>query len=395
MDKRRVLIVVHQLNVGGVQKALLSALDAIDYRLNEVTLYVRKNRLDLLPLVNQNVAKVIVNDDTTHYYRKPYSVLLIFLSAIYGIFGRKDNLFQRMLNKYILRKQYEFEQSHYFPDKGKFDVAVSYIQGYTAKFVAEYIEANRKVMFFHGSTDENHEMHEKIMGVFSTICCVSKGALKELQRLYPSFAGKMICVENIVDVEKVRQDAKAFIINKPVEKIVLCSCGRFTPVKGYDLAVEAAKCLKEQGLQFIWYFVGDGPERNSLEQLISQYGLSDQVIITGMQSNPHPYMVACDIYVQPSREEAHPLSIIEAQILYRPVVSTRTAGGKSLVKDGINGLLADIDAVSLADTILRLANDIDARKRMQCALEAINYEAKEQEFRQKWEQLLDPPPGSP
>ena len=42
MGKRKVLIVVHQLNLGGVQKAVLSALDAIDYSQNDVTLYIRK-----------------------------------------------------------------------------------------------------------------------------------------------------------------------------------------------------------------------------------------------------------------------------------------------------------------------------------------------------------------
>ena len=58
MIKRKVLIVIHQLNIGGAQKALISALNAIDYTENDVTLYVRKNRLDLLPFVNKNVSKI-------------------------------------------------------------------------------------------------------------------------------------------------------------------------------------------------------------------------------------------------------------------------------------------------------------------------------------------------
>ena len=43
--KKKVLIAVHQLNLGGVQKALISALNAIDYSKNDVTLYIRKNRI--------------------------------------------------------------------------------------------------------------------------------------------------------------------------------------------------------------------------------------------------------------------------------------------------------------------------------------------------------------
>jgi len=67
MSKRKVLIVVHQLNLGGVQKAVLSALDAIDYSQYEVTLYIRKNRIDLLDQVNPNVSKIIINQDSTKY----------------------------------------------------------------------------------------------------------------------------------------------------------------------------------------------------------------------------------------------------------------------------------------------------------------------------------------
>ena len=86
------------------------------------------------------------------------------------------------------------------------------------------------------------------------------------------------------------------------------------------------------------------------------------------------------------------MSIIEAQILLRPVVSTRTVGGQSLVQDGVNGLLTDIDAVSLADAIQSLANDVGSRIKMQHALEAIDYEAKEREFRNKWTKLLEANP---
>ena len=61
MQKKKILFVIHQLNYGGVQKALLSALNAVDYSENEVTLYVRKNHVDLLDNVNSNVSKIIIN----------------------------------------------------------------------------------------------------------------------------------------------------------------------------------------------------------------------------------------------------------------------------------------------------------------------------------------------
>ena len=223
MNKKKVIIIVHQLNIGGVQKALLSALNAIDYSKNDVTLYVRKNRIDLLPLVNNNVSRIIINQDKTRYYRKPYSVWLQFKLWI-----TKNKKHLQNLNNYIITSQMKYEKKHYFSDEIKYDVAVSYIQSYTAKFVDENVKAKRKVMFYHGSTDEYHEVNSDVMQHFEKIYCVSKGAQKTVQGFYPQYAEKIECLENYVNAESVLQKADAFIPDYPKDKLIICSCGRFS-----------------------------------------------------------------------------------------------------------------------------------------------------------------------
>ena len=73
--KKKLLIVAHHMTIGGVQKSLISALKALDYNNYDVTLYLRKNRTDLLPFVDERV-NVIVNTDPNRYYRKPYAIFL-------------------------------------------------------------------------------------------------------------------------------------------------------------------------------------------------------------------------------------------------------------------------------------------------------------------------------
>lgn len=383
MSKRKVLIVVHQLNLGGVQKALISALNALDYSENEVTLYVRKNRTDLLPQVNCNVSKIIINQDTTKYYRKPYAVCLQLLLKI-----KNSPKTKQKLNDYIISSQMRYEKEHYFSDDVEYDLAISYIQSYTAKFVVENVKAKRKVMFYHGSTDEFHEVNEKAMQHFERIYCVSKGAQKAVQGFYPQYAEKIDCLKNYIDAESVRQKANEFVPDYPKDKLILCSCGRITPVKGYDLAVGAAEILKQNGLEFKWYFVGDGVDRPKIEALISDKQLEDYIEITGLQDNPYPYIKNCDIYVQPSYEEAHPLSIIEAQILLKPIVSTATAGGKSIVVDWETGVIADINAEAIAQKINIICQDIDMQEAVINNLAKINYSKDYQRFRNEWKRLL-------
>ena len=382
--KKKVIIIVHQLNIGGVQKALISALNAIDYSKNEVTLYVRKNRTDLIPLVNRNVSRIIINQDKTRYYRKPYSVWLQLKHVL-----TKKQKYLSMLNNYIVSSQMKYEKERYFSDDIEYDLAVSYIQSYTTKFVDENLKARRKVMFYHGSTDEFHDVNEKAMQHFERIYCVSKGAQKAVKGFYPQYAEKIDCIENYVDAEIVRQKANEFVPDYQNDKQILCSCGRITPVKGYDLAVGAAEILKKSGLDFKWYFVGDGVNRPKIEALISEKQLDDYIVITGLKDNPYPYIKNCDIYVQPSYEEAHPLSIIEAQVLNKPIVSTATAGGQSIINDGENGVIADINSESIAQKISLIYQDKALQKAIQNNLAKIDYIKDYQRFRNDWKKLLE------
>ena len=389
MKKRKVFIAIHQLNLGGAQKALISALNAIDYAENEVTLYVRKNRLDLLPQVNRNVSNIIINKDHTRYYRKPYAVWLHIKSKINNLLKRSGESNDEKLKQYIVKKQIEFEKKHYFSKELSYDIAISYIQGYTAKAVAENVKAKRKVMFYHDSTDSLHQLHCEIMQHFERIYCVSKGAQRAVQGFYPQYAEKIDCLENYVDAKNVRHKANEFVPDYPKDKLILCSCGRITPVKGYDLAVGAAEILKQKGLDFKWYFVGDGADRPKIESLISEKQLEDHLEITGLQENPYPYIKNCDIYVQPSYEEAHPLSIIEAQILGKVIASTATVGGKSIIRDGENGVIADINAESLAYKINSIYQDKDLQNTILNNLAKIDYSKDHQRFKNDWEKLLE------
>ena len=389
MEKRKVLFVAHHLTVGGAQKSMVAALKAIDYDENDVTLYVRKKRLTLLPEINDRV-KVIVNDDQTHYYRNIgalWSLLRIKLLECLKK-ERKAEEIRESLSDSIRQKMMDHEYSRYFSGQ-HYDVAISYIQGYTADLVAEKIDADKKYVFYHSSTDEAHEFHEKAFAKYDGIIGAGDRIRDVVRELYPHYREKVGSLANYVDAEAVRAKADEYIPEVTGEKIRICSCGRLNVVKGFDLAIETAKQLKEKSISFIWYFVGDGPEREKLEKMIEDYDLTEEIVITGMQQNPYPWIKAADIYVQPSYEEAHPLTIIEAQILCKPVVTTATVGGKYLVKDGVNGLVADINASALAEKIESLIRNKDLRKQMETALRDVDHSEEFDDYKAAWKALLE------
>ena len=93
--------------------------------------------------------------------------------------------------------------------------------------------------------------------------------------------------------------------------------------------------------------------------MIAHHGLEDRIVITGYVDNPFPTIQACDVYIQPSYHESFGLTIKEAVILGRPVVSTDTAGGKTVLEGGRYGELVPVSVEGLAEGILRAKEKAD------------------------------------
>lgn len=388
MVKKNLLIVIPHLTIGGVQKTLISALKALDYDKYNVTLYLRKNRTDLLEYVDKHV-NVTVNKDPNHYYRKPYAVALqlrILLNKIAKKKEKVDSLNRELADK-IREDAMLYEQKTYFTSK-KYDIAMAYVQGYTALFIDKCIDANKKIIFFHTSVDELHDMHKSILSNFDRIAALHKEQKELLENWYTEQKSKITIVENYTDKDLITEQSREFSIPE-ADKTVLCSCGRFTPVKGFDLAVEAAKILRNNGINFVWYFVGDGPEKENLAKLTEKFGLTENIVFTGMRKNPYPYMAACDIYVQPSYEEAMPVTILEAHRLNKLVVSTATVGGNKLVKNGKNGFVCEINAQSLAESIENLIKDKKTYTDIVNNLKNTDYSREFEKYKEQWKNLLE------
>ena len=113
--KKQLLIVAHHMTIGGVQKTLVSASKALDYDKYDVTLYLRKNRTDLLEHIDKRI-NVIVNEDPHHYYRKPYAILLQLKILLSKKLGNKtlEAAYNNELADRIRKDSMRYEQKKYF-----------------------------------------------------------------------------------------------------------------------------------------------------------------------------------------------------------------------------------------------------------------------------------------
>ena len=174
---------------------------------------------------------------------------------------------------------------------------------------------------------------------------------------------KLHCVYDIINPEVVRTLAQEQVtdMNPVGDALSIVTVGRLTKPKNHLLALDAAHILKENGLDFVWYFVGEGEMRTALEQRITDLGLADNVILLGLKENPYPYMAKADVYVQTSAFEGFGMTIAEAKMLQRPVVSTNFDVIHDQIVDHQNGLIADMTPQNVAEKILELIADEELR----------------------------------
>ena len=90
--------------------------------------------------------------------------------------------------------------------------------------------------------------------------------------------------------------------------------------------------------------------------------MQEHVIMLGKKENPYPYLKACDIYVQPSRYEGKCVSVIEAQMLHKPVIITNYATSKSQLEDGVDGVIVPMENEKCAEGICRVIKDKELQK---------------------------------
>jgi len=135
--------------------------------------------------------------------------------------------------------------------------------------------------------------------------------------------------------------------------------GRLVPVKDCGTFLNAASLLKDKfgdpkinlGLRFL--VVGDGPERQKMEETVKRLGL--KVIFTGMRNDVYDMMSSMDLFVLSSLNEGLGRVLLEAMAAGRPVVATKVGGVPEVVEDGVTGILVPpSDPEGMASAIMEI-----------------------------------------
>jgi glycosyltransferase involved in cell wall biosynthesis len=144
--------------------------------------------------------------------------------------------------------------------------------------------------------------------------------------------------------------------------------GRMTAVKDTDAVLEIVRATRERGVDAALVMVGDGPDRERLEQRAHDLGIARSTFFVGYQSEVAGYYRLFDAFLLPSVNEGTPVSAIEALASGTPVVATKVGGVPDVVRDGLDGfLVAPGDTEEAAGKLALLASDANLRARLGAA----------------------------
>jgi glycosyltransferase involved in cell wall biosynthesis len=233
--------------------------------------------------------------------------------------------------------------------------------------------------------DRNHDF--QFYNKYDKIVADGENGKKIMQHTYPEFSKKIEVIYDIVALDLIGRMAD---VGKSYDDgyagIRLLTIGRLSAPKGYDIAMEACRKLKDKGLQFRWYVLGEGPLRAQMEEYIKKNELREDFVLLGAKLNPYPYLKNCTIYVQTSKFEGFGTTVVEARMLNKPIVTTNFDVIYEQIKNGKNGLIVEMNADAVCEGILTLVED---EEQMKSFVECLKTEKKgNMEEVEKWQNLI-------
>jgi len=210
-------------------------------------------------------------------------------------------------------------------------------------------------------TSERSIVRDTTCRAMDRVVAVSGGAADAFCRANKHPRDEVAVVYNGVDLARFRSaNHKSTIGNRKSPALV--SVANLSPDKDFDVLLEALRIVREK-LPVRLVVVGDGPERQRVEQLVRDSGLDEAVELLGRRDDVPAILAAADVFVHAARTEGLGIAVLEAMAARVPVVATAVGGLTEIVEPEKTGLLVEPgDAPAFAKAALRLLDSRPLRE---------------------------------
>lgn len=369
--KKDILFVLPNLRVGGAEKTLISALHEIDYEKYNVDVFLFQHNGKFMEKLPSQV-HLLPKPENFKYFDSSF-VSTVIENLIRGKFRLVIDRIRFSLifksNEILAVKEQKAWQiiKNNLPkiDK-KYDAAISYLERTANYFVIDKVNAKRKLL--HMQTDYetagfSAELDLPYFTKADKIFAASELVKNKMLKFFPDFDDKILVLESIISKKEIDFFSEKQVTDFPNDIFTIVSVGRIVEAKIHELGVEVMKILKERHLSFNWVIVGDGDRRSFIEQKITEYDLQNYITILGEKVNPYPYVKKADLFLHLSKIEGSAVTVSEAKCLKKCVVLNDFNIAHDIIKSGENGVVAETNALDIANALEKLILDKDLREK--------------------------------
>ncbi len=353
---KNILFVVDNLVMGGITKVITNLL---------VNLDPEKYNIDLLVLhyyedMNVKIPEYVnIIEGNKFFSSVDVSIKRIMKEKNVSEFFKKLSLVISLKSGRIRNKIVEARKNILTK---KYDTEIAFSDGFSHIFVANGDTPN-KIAWMHtdisvqNDSKRYYNLVKESLKKMNMSVCVSDRVREVYKSYYDLDDDKIQTIHNIIDVDEIKNKGNEKIdIEFSKDAINLISVGRLESQKNYERFINVHKRLIDDGYKINSYLIGDGLEKEKLENTIKEQKIEDTFFMLGRKDNPFPYVKKADLFILSSILEGLPTVLYEAIILGIPCVSTEVAGAREILKDQY-GLITENDDEALYCGIKKVLDD--------------------------------------
>ncbi|MDO5557054.1 MAG: glycosyltransferase [Clostridia bacterium] len=348
---KNVLIVVDNLVMGGVTKVLVDFLKEVNFTKYKVDLCILHYYKDMSVEIPKEV-KIIegtdffcVVDERFSDLKKNGKLLKIIKKILFAIYIKTGII------------SFKIKQQRRVMFKRDYDVEIAFNDGFSQIFTANG-DTKKKIAWLHSDlrvknySANYYNILKKSILKFDLGLGVSNEVCESYREVYSM--KNLTTIENFVDYKSIIEKSNEKLdFNFDENTFNMISVGRLDYPKNYDRLIRVHKKLIDNNYKVKTYIVGEGNEREKLQNLIRELGVDETFFLLGRKDNPYKYVKRADLFVLSSRYEGLPTVITEAMILKVPCISTKVAGVQRQLQE-LYGLVVENSEDALYNGISQL-----------------------------------------
>ena len=258
---------------------------------------------------------------------------------------------------------------------GNYDVGLSYFDSmYNVLLYSSKAFVTKKIAAIHSSYRSYDNRSRFIKGShfkrmmqryneMDHIICVSNEVEKEFNSFFKQNSKTQVIYNPMNSEDVISKSNSSKIILDSKDVFHFSAIGSLIPVKGFELLIDAARLLKEDGLNFKLNIIGSGQLKEKLSELILDYDLQNFVKLWGFQSNPYGILKESDALVISSKTEGLPTVLCEAMILGKACIVPDITGCREVSNNGEFALQVDRTPQGFFQGMKSIIEDAELRKK--------------------------------